>query len=115
MRGNSHVRFGSAGRGDGPSKGGTAPRPDTHYWAADLLAAEGAQVHLVHPLGFALGQPAGQKRRQGRHRARQPAASQRSSRGVDLPAGGAANCESWSGTGPGWWRSGPRPRPRCMR
>ncbi len=52
MRGNSHVRFGSAGRGDGPSKGGTAPRPDTHYWAADLLAAEGAQVHLVHPLGL---------------------------------------------------------------
>ena len=22
------------------------------YWAADLLAADGAQVHLVHPLGL---------------------------------------------------------------
>ena len=40
-----------AGETDHP-KGGTALRPDTHYWAADLLAAEGAQVHLVHPLGL---------------------------------------------------------------
>ena len=29
----------------------TALRPDTHYWLADLLAAEGARVHLAHPLG----------------------------------------------------------------
>jgi transposase len=36
----------------GHSKGGTAPRPDPHYWAADLLQADGAQVHLVHPLGL---------------------------------------------------------------
>jgi transposase len=32
-------------------KGDTALRPDTHYWAADTLAAAGAQVHLAHPLG----------------------------------------------------------------
>ena len=32
-------------------KGDTALRPDTHYWAADTLAAAGAEVHLAHPLG----------------------------------------------------------------
>ena len=26
-----------------------------YYWAADLLKANGANVHLVHPLGAALG------------------------------------------------------------
>ena len=52
MRGNSHVRFGRAGRRNGPSKDDTALRPDSHYWAADLLQAEGARVHLVHPLGL---------------------------------------------------------------
>jgi transposase len=51
MRGNSHVRFGSAGRRDGPLRGGTALRSDTHYWAADWLEAHGATVHLAHPLG----------------------------------------------------------------
>ena len=30
---------------------GTAPRPDTHYWAADVLEECGATVHLAHPLG----------------------------------------------------------------
>jgi transposase len=30
----------------------TAPRPDTHYWAVDVLQAEGASVHLVHPAGL---------------------------------------------------------------
>ena len=29
-----------------------ALRSDTHYWASDLLQAEGARVHLVHPLGL---------------------------------------------------------------
>jgi transposase len=33
-------------------EGGTAPRPDSYYWAADLLQADGARVHLVHPLGL---------------------------------------------------------------
>jgi transposase len=33
-------------------EGGTAPRPDSYYWAADLLKANGANVHLVHPLGL---------------------------------------------------------------
>ena len=30
---------------------GTAPRPDPYYWAADVLADLGANVHLAHPLG----------------------------------------------------------------
>jgi len=51
MRGNSHVRFGSAGRRDGPLRGGTALRSDTHYWAVDLLEELGCRVHLAHPLG----------------------------------------------------------------
>ena len=33
-------------------KADIALRSDTHYWAADLLQAEGARVHLVHPLGL---------------------------------------------------------------
>jgi hypothetical protein len=33
-------------------EGGTAPRPDSYYWAADLLQENGATVHLVHPLGL---------------------------------------------------------------
>jgi hypothetical protein len=37
------------------------------YWAADLLQAEGARVHLVPSPGFALGHPPGQKRREGCH------------------------------------------------
>ena len=32
-------------------KADIALRSDTHYWAADLLQAEGARVHLIHPLG----------------------------------------------------------------
>jgi transposase len=55
MRGNSHVRFGSAGRRDGPLRGGTALRSDTHYWAVDLLEDLGCRVHLAHPLGNAWG------------------------------------------------------------
>jgi len=30
---------------------GTAPRSDSYYWAADVLAECGAKVHLAHPLG----------------------------------------------------------------
>jgi transposase len=33
-------------------KAENALRSDTHYWAADLLQAEGARVHLIHPLGL---------------------------------------------------------------
>jgi transposase len=33
-------------------KAGTALRPDPHYWVVDLLQANGANVHLVHPLGL---------------------------------------------------------------
>jgi transposase len=33
-------------------KSRTALRPDPHYWAADLLQANGARVHLVYPLGL---------------------------------------------------------------
>ena len=33
-------------------EGGTAPWPDSYYWAADLLQESGAHVHLVHPLGL---------------------------------------------------------------
>ena len=29
----------------------TALRPDTHYWATDLLEELGCKVHLAHPLG----------------------------------------------------------------
>jgi transposase len=32
-------------------EGGTAPRPDSYYWAADVLAELGANTHLAHPLG----------------------------------------------------------------
>ena len=39
-----------AGETDHP-KGGAAPRPDTHYWAVDLLEDLGCTVHLAHPLG----------------------------------------------------------------
>lgn len=46
------------------------------YWAADLLQAEGARVHLVHPLGLHWGFPEGEERRQGRHRVGQPVAPQ---------------------------------------
>ncbi len=35
----------------GHPKGGTALRPDTHYWLADLLEEHGVNVHLAHPLG----------------------------------------------------------------
>src|SRR5436309_1195882 len=52
MRGNAHVRFGGAGREDGRLREHTASRPDPYYWAADLLQADGARVHLVHPLGL---------------------------------------------------------------
>ncbi len=33
-------------------EGGTAPRPDSYYWAAGLLKESGANVNLVHPLGL---------------------------------------------------------------
>ena len=39
-----------AGETDHP-KGGIALRPDTHYWATDLLEELGCKVHLAHPLG----------------------------------------------------------------
>ena len=56
MRGNSHVRFGSAGRGDGPPERWIPrSRPDTHYWATDLLEELGCKVHLAHPLGNSWG------------------------------------------------------------
>ncbi len=32
-------------------EGGTAPRSDSYYWAADVLTECGAKVHLAHPLG----------------------------------------------------------------
>jgi hypothetical protein len=45
MRGNSHVRFGGAGRGNGPSET-TAPRPGPTLLAvvAELLAAAAAAM-----------------------------------------------------------------------
>ena len=43
----SGVRAGETGH----PKGGTALRPDTHYWAADVVEACGGHVHLAHPLG----------------------------------------------------------------
>ena len=33
----------------------TALRPDTHYWATDLLEELGCNVHLAHPLGNSWG------------------------------------------------------------
>ena len=36
-------------------KSRTALRPDPHYWAADVLQAAGARVHLVHPSGLHWG------------------------------------------------------------
>jgi len=33
----------------------TALRPDTHYWATDLLEELGCKVHLAHPLGNSWG------------------------------------------------------------
>jgi transposase len=49
MRGNAHVRFGGrAGETDQPKGRHRAPvRP--HYWAVDVLHAQGALVHLVRP------------------------------------------------------------------
>ncbi len=51
MRGNTHVRFG--GRpGETDQSGGWHCAPGRpHYWAADVLADMGANVHLAHPLG----------------------------------------------------------------
>ena len=52
MRGNSHVRFGRADRGDDRRKrAASASRSDSHYWATDLLEELGCKVHLAHPLG----------------------------------------------------------------
>ena len=52
MRGSAHVRFGGrAGETDQPEGRHRAPaRP--HYWAADILAECGAELHLAHPLGM---------------------------------------------------------------
>ena len=57
------------------------------YWAADVLGDLGAKVHLAHPPGQQLGQPAGEERRARRRRPRRPAAHGPSGRGVDRPAG----------------------------
>ena len=39
-----------------------------YYWAADLLKANGANVHLVHPLGLHWDNEKSEERHQGRHR-----------------------------------------------
>ena len=46
------------------------------YWAADLLQAEGARVHLVHPLGLHWDTRRVKKRCEGCDRAGQPSAPQ---------------------------------------
>ena len=59
------------------------------YWAADLLQAEGARVHLVHPLGLHWDTRRVKNDCPGCHRVGEPVAPERSARGVDRPAGGA--------------------------
>ena len=56
------------------------------YWAADTLAAAGAEVHLAHPLGVkGLRLPAGQERRERRRGPGGLAADGAAARGVDRP------------------------------
>jgi transposase len=51
MRGNAHVRFGSAGRGNGWLERAHRASVRPHYWAVDLLRDNGFDVHLAHPSG----------------------------------------------------------------
>lgn len=55
MRGNVHVRFGGAGRGDGLPRGSTAPRPDPytllHEGGWSVRGEPGPHVTWIRPDG----------------------------------------------------------------
>ena len=84
------------------------------YWAADLLQACGARVHLAHPLGVKMF---------GYQRVKTDARDSTNLaellRMDRLPEAWLAHprcgsCVSWSATGPSWWRSAAASRPRSM-
>jgi transposase len=82
------------------------------YWAADLLQACGARVHLAHPLGVKMF---------GYQRVKTDARDSRNLaellRMGRLPRPGwlrrrCGSCASWCATGPSWWRCAVASRPR---
>jgi hypothetical protein len=52
VRGDSHARFGRAGRGDNRPGGRHCVPARLLLLGGGLLQASGAHVHLVHPLGL---------------------------------------------------------------
>ncbi len=84
------------------------------YWAADLLEANGARVHLVHPLGLHWDT------RRVKNDVRDSTELANRLRRGDLPEAfiappSSGSCASSSGTGPSSPRCAPRPRPRSTR
>jgi Transposase len=82
------------------------------YWAADLLQACGARVHLAHPLGSRCSVTSGPETD-----ARDAANLGDLLRMGRLPEAWLArrrcgSCASWSATGPSWWRCPAASRPR---
>ena len=84
------------------------------YWAADLLQACGARVHLAHPLGVKMF---------GYQRVKTDARDSRNLAEL-LRMGGSlrpgwlrlrcGSCASWSATGPSWWRCAAASKRRSM-
>jgi hypothetical protein len=83
------------------------------YWAADLLQACGARVHLAHPLGVKMF--GYQRARDRRPRLDQPgraAAPAPTPCGLAGSAGGPGVARAAPATAPSWWRCAAASRPR---
>ena len=85
------------------------------YWAADLLQANGARVHLAHPLGNNWGN----RRVKNDERDAADLADLlhlgRLAEAWIAPPEARASCGSCCAPGPSWWRCAQASRPRCMR